>query len=660
MIKLLDCTLRDGGYINDWRFGKKNIKSIKKQLEKSRVDVIELGFLRDEPKNEDRTVFSSIDDVKSLIGDKLPDRQYAVMTEVSNPYPLDKLQDYSADAPDIIRVVVWKSMLKEGLEYCKGIVEKGYKIYVQPARVSQYSDKEFVNMVKAFEEINPLAVYIVDSWGTMYKDDALHYLKLADESLKNGVAVGYHGHNNMMQAFSIAQSFCECNIKRDIVIDASVYGIGRGAGNLNTEVFTKWANEKNGKNYNVDAIFDVFDDCIWKIYEQRKWGFSIPYLITAEYNANPDFADFFTKVGISETEIKKCIDLIPSTDRIIFDENVAYESLIRMNKEKWNKKIAIIVITERSKALEGYFMSSAQDLYTLGIDLIIFSSDEDGNIKRVTDIWREKYDNIKYHKHQCCSSTEEKVIAAYKTYLNDYEYVLVTRDGTPMNVDALFPKIEKKIEEKNDLIVINGVERDWQNIGSKEYTDIALFFKEQFRHMLILGVVIVKSDLMRDIIENIPLDRIRNCDFWHPVVFFEYLADKNFTASVILVNRVWRCNSGAANYSWWWKDPFRIWAQRYYEIIMSLPPVYDKYKGEVLNDHVIDCDCFSLDYMIKFKRVGGLTLFSINKYKKYFRYVSDTPLWLFYVVLLSPKFILKMLCKYMKKYRLVATWAREK
>ena len=363
MIKLLDCTLRDGGYVNDWRFGKNAIVDIKENLELSGVDIIELGFLRDEEANPDRTIFNDIKSVKDLIGEKLPNREYAVMAEVSNPFPLDKLEPYSEGAPEIIRVIVWKRMLKEGYEYCKGIVEKGYKLCVQPARVSQYSDEEFVDMIKMFNELNPMAIYVVDSWGTMYKDELLHYLKLADENLKDGVSVGYHGHNNMMQAFDVACAFCEQNLKRDLIIDASVYGIGRGAGNLNTEIFAKWANEKLGKIYNIEPIIGIYSGYIQWIYEHcEKWGYSVPYLITAKYNANPNFASFYEKYNVPNYMIEKCISSMTPDERIIFKREIAtkywklHNKHIKINilpnifKTKYNK----LKPHTKNKKYEGY------------------------------------------------------------------------------------------------------------------------------------------------------------------------------------------------------------------------------------------------------------------------------------------------------------------
>lgn len=327
-IKLLDCTLRDGGYVNNWCFGKDAILDIKNKLDEANIDIIELGFLKNEQYLENRTVFNNIEQLKKIIGIKKNNTLYAVMTEVVNPLPLEKISYFDDACPDIIRVIVWKSMLQEGFEYCRGIAEKGYKLCVQPARVSQYSDQEFLDMLKLFSKLDPFAIYIVDSWGTLYKNDFLHYLKLADNSLKSSVAIGYHGHNNLMQAFELASSFVEQNINRNIIIDTSVFGIGRGAGNLNSEIFAKWMNERKLKHYDCNSFIYIYDKYISEIYKKEKWGFSIPYFITAKYNCNPNYGSYYQKKGFTGIEIEKFISRLSSRDRIIFSPENANKAII--------------------------------------------------------------------------------------------------------------------------------------------------------------------------------------------------------------------------------------------------------------------------------------------------------------------------------------------
>lgn len=327
---LLDCTLRDGGYINDWRFGESAIKNITDKMVQSGVDIVEIGFLKNEPYQKDRCVFNSMEQVKKVIGKKKDGVKYAVMCEVANPLPLELLAPADKDSADIIRVIIWKTKhdeqgnivdaLQEGFEYCKGIVEKGYSLCVQPARVSQYSDEEFVAMVKQFSTLDPFAIYVVDSWGTQNPEDLLHYMHLADENMSEKISLGYHGHNNMMQALPAAQAMIHEKFERNIIIDASVYGIGRGAGNLNIEIVSKYMNEQCGKTYNIEFMLQVYEKYIKDIYCIEPWGYSILFYLTAKYDCNPNYARYFmkNKNNLNSLNFDKFLKQLNNTDKIIF------------------------------------------------------------------------------------------------------------------------------------------------------------------------------------------------------------------------------------------------------------------------------------------------------------------------------------------------------
>lgn len=330
-IKLLDCTLRDGGYLNNWEFGEDAIIDMTDQLSDTGVEIVEIGFLRNEPYQKSRTVFNSMEKVKRVIGKKKKGVEYAVMAEIANPFPLEMLAPADEDSADIIRVIIWKTKrdqdgnvrdaLEEGYEYCKGVVEKGYKLCVQPARVDQYSDEEFNAMVERFSQLNPMAIYVVDSWGTQNAEGLLHYMHLADERMPKGIRLGYHGHNNMMQALSVAQAMIKEGFERDIMIDASVFGIGRGAGNLNLEIIAKYLNEEHGKDYRIGYMLRVNERYIQKIYEKEKWGYSLPYYLTATYNCNPGYARVQEKPDIEVME--KMLGKLSDVDRVIYKRDKA-------------------------------------------------------------------------------------------------------------------------------------------------------------------------------------------------------------------------------------------------------------------------------------------------------------------------------------------------
>ena len=621
-IKLLDCTLRDGGYINDWNFGKAAIVDIKEELEKSNTEIIELGFIRDEDENEDRSIFTNIQEVKDLIGNKLTNREYAIMTEVSNPYPLDKLEPYSEGAPDIIRVIVWKRMLQEGFEYCKDIAEKGYKLCVQPARVSQYSDEEFVDMLNLFSQLNPYAIYVVDSWGTMYKDELLHYLELANKNLKPEIAIGYHGHNNLMQAFEVACAFCEEKLDRDLIIDSSVYGIGRGAGNLNTELITKWMNEKLNKNYDLDCFTRIYDKYVSKIYLQEQWGYSVPFEITAKYNCNPNYASYYNKNNVSNEMIEEAIKLLTSDERIIFKEDLAKKKLREAQKNKWAHKIVVVVVTaNRPEAVKGYLNATLSCLYNFGIDLIIYDSSSDDKIKDLIDVYKEKYDNLIYDRwngEYDGISIDNKVIDVYKKYSSKYDYVWVTREGTPINVNEVIPGIEKHLFNNDNLIIVDAICRDWKKHGNQTYTDPVDLFREQAHQMTVLGATIIKSDDIKEMLDEVPLDKETNYGIWQPIAILTHFAKKEFVASS-WVGNLWLPNECAKPSSHLYNKTLWQWGERWYKSIMALPSIYNTYKNEILKFELIDCQPFSEEFIAKSRKLDGISIKKILKYKKYLK-----------------------------------------
>lgn len=344
MKKLLDCTLRDGGYINNWNFGQVNIRTMKDALDASGADIVELGFLKNESYDPNRTVFNRIEQIESLAGNMDSGREYAAMIEVMNPIPIEELSPYNGGAVDIIRVIVWKDIhdeygnkldaLRRGFEYCKGIVERGYKLFVQPARVDQYSDEEFIDMLNMFKELSPTAIYVVDSWGTLSGDAIMHYVSLADQTLPEHIAIGYHGHNNLMQAFGAAVDFLkyDFSVDRDIIVDASVYGIGRCAGNLNSEVIAHYMNNAYQKEYNISPMIKMYEDIIRYIYDEHKWGYCMPYFITAQYGCHPNYGYYYGfEKGFSQPDLEGIISSLEGDDRILYCKETAdkYEQRYR-------------------------------------------------------------------------------------------------------------------------------------------------------------------------------------------------------------------------------------------------------------------------------------------------------------------------------------------
>lgn len=339
MIRLLDCTLRDGGYVNNWNFGYDAICNILNLMLQTNVEIVEAGFVRDVVYDKDKAVFPNIKTLDKIMADNkisTNGAEIAVMAEIANPIPLEKIEPAKETGVDIIRVIVWKTKhtidgqeidaLEESLEYCKGIIAKGYRVCVQPNRTDQYSEDEFVRMLNMFSAIKPYAIYIVDSWGTMYSNHVMHYMKLADEILPASVRIGFHGHNNMMQVFSTAEKIVEADFNHEIILDGSVDGIGRGAGNLNLELIARYLNHEKCCNYKLKPMFEIYDTYIKPLRKLYTWGSSIPFMLSADKNVNPNYvADYENVLTINQTS--EIYELMSNSEKIMYSTERAKKYL---------------------------------------------------------------------------------------------------------------------------------------------------------------------------------------------------------------------------------------------------------------------------------------------------------------------------------------------
>lgn len=313
--------MRDGGYINDWKFGENNINGIIHKLVDSNADIIECGYLyQSKSNNIDSTNFSNLSNFENR---SMPsNKTFCIMIDYGK-CDINEIPNYKKNnVINTIRVCFHKRDIYEALNFCKLIKEKGYRVFVQPMVTSSYSNEELLNLIKCVNNISADAFYIVDSHGTMSKEQLINLFNIADKNLNEGIQIGFHSHNNLQQAFSNAQALMELDTKRDIIIDSSVFGMGRGAGNLCTELLMQYLNEKQGENYNLKPIYKIFDEHLSDIFEKTKWGYSMPLFISAKYKCHPNYVIFLNKVGIRKVQdIDEIISKVSEDKKSVFDKN---------------------------------------------------------------------------------------------------------------------------------------------------------------------------------------------------------------------------------------------------------------------------------------------------------------------------------------------------
>lgn len=314
-VRILDCTLRDGGYITKWDFGRKTIRGVSQLLVDAGLDYIEIGYLNNRPYEEGSALFHSIEQIGDFLPQNRENTRVLAMADVTQ-FIEENMIPYDGTSIDGIRVVFYKHQIEEALTFCKTVKEYGYQLFVQPMVTIDYSIQEYTALAERICKLNPCGVSIVDSFGYMTKEDFRRYFMILDCILNKDAIIGFHSHNNMQMAFSQAQDIIDYKTGRILMIDASLCGMGRAAGNLNTEVITNYYNLGYGQRYDQSKIIEAISEYIMPITETHTWGYS-PYLfLTARYRCHPNFAMYLLEEKkITVEEFKQYLSMIPEKMR---------------------------------------------------------------------------------------------------------------------------------------------------------------------------------------------------------------------------------------------------------------------------------------------------------------------------------------------------------
>lgn len=355
-INILDCTLRDGGYANDWNFSNKDTKRTISKLLKSNIEIIECGFLDSQKgKENDCTRFKTYEVLENLVSDlTLNENQLLVAMVDLNAYDLSTLPNITKKSKiKGIRVAFRRTTYKEAIVQAKILKEKGFYVFMQPMSTISFSKDELENLIEEINSLNPYAFYIVDTTGSMYQDNFLSLYQIIEQSLDKNIKLGFHSHNNMQLSYAIAIDFINSVKNRDIIIDSSIYGMGRGAGNLNTELLADFLNKKYSKNYEIENILELIDSYFYALYKTNHWGYSLAHFLSASYSVHPNYASYLLDTKrLSINEIKTILEQIPNKnvyeysktlmEELYFMHNSSKQKLIKEPNIIPNKKVLLL------------------------------------------------------------------------------------------------------------------------------------------------------------------------------------------------------------------------------------------------------------------------------------------------------------------------------
>ena len=349
-ISLLDCTLRDGGYVNDWKFGHDNMVSVFERVVDAGTDIIEIGFLDERrPFDYDRSIMPDTDSVGKIYGD-LDRKGTKVFGMIDyGTCGIDHIKPQSESYLDGIRVIFKKHLREQALLFCEELKKLGYIVFAQLVSVTAYSDEELLDLCQIANEKKPDAVSMVDTYGLTHQKDLRHILEILDQNLEKNIAIGYHGHNNFQMGYANCQMVLAYSAKtdRDLLVDGSLYGMGKSAGNAPIELVAMHMNNEYGKNYHLSQYLEAIDANIMQFYQPATWGYSLFFFIAASNDCHPDYVKQLTnKHTLSIKQMTELLGKLQGEKKLLYDKDYMEKLYVEFQDKEINDTESVNALSE--------------------------------------------------------------------------------------------------------------------------------------------------------------------------------------------------------------------------------------------------------------------------------------------------------------------------
>lgn len=478
---IIDCTLRDGGYITNWNFGYNNIKYIINKLGDSKIDMIEIGFLESDFNNDklNYSKYSNNLEINEIVNDcKYKDN--CIFMIMHNKVKYDDLLDLNFCLVKKVRYCFKKNEIEDAFKNCYILYKQGFQIFLQPAAIHEYTEAELEDLIEKTNCLSPSAISIVDTYGLLLPDSFNRIVNIFNENLNKNINIGIHSHNNLQLSLYNAISILDLNLNRKIYIDTCVLGIGRGAGNLCTELAIHVLDKE--KKYSLDPIIDIIDNCFSVLKEEKQWGYSIEYFMTAYHRRHPNDILHIVDKDIKKINqilgLKKIKAVIFDFDGTIADTSLGIKKAIRYVENK----LGLARQTEEN--LLNHIGPPIEDAYKKSYDLENELLAEAINLHKEylkkygykeLEIYKGVFEVLNYLKNNHyligiatlkSSNITNKIIEFYK--LNNYfDKIIGSDEGKYKTKDEILNECIIKLNcDKNEVIFVGDSIYDY-NAASK-------------------------------------------------------------------------------------------------------------------------------------------------------------------------------------------------
>lgn len=286
-LAVLDCTIRDGGYLNNWKFDLKFVREVYRSLSKSGVEFAEIGY-RGSDKYFDKEKYGLwrftpekvLRDVSLNIGGA----KIALMADYGKVDDTDFCAAQES-LVNLVRLAVNKEELQNALKLLEKIKRKGYKTALNAMGYTNYSKAEQELLISLVRQSGIDYLYVVDSYGSLFPYQIQPIFEPLLASLK--IKIGFHPHNSLQMAFANTLEAIRCGIH---IVDSTIYGMGRAAGNLPTEIILSVLEKNTADKYNTVPILNIIDRYFVKLQKENSWGYQLSYMLSGIFGCHPNYA----------------------------------------------------------------------------------------------------------------------------------------------------------------------------------------------------------------------------------------------------------------------------------------------------------------------------------------------------------------------------------
>lgn len=315
-VQITDCTIRDGGYLFNKNSNPEFVKGIMKGLVEAGIDFVETGFLQTNVTG-DTLVYKNSVEARIYLPEDKKTTQFLGFCDNSR-YSLDNLDACDGNSFKWLRISFAKHETDESIEFCAGAMRKGYLVQFNPMDAISYTDDERALLVEKVNKVKPASFSIVDTFGAMDMLDLVRIFRQVDGLLDKGIKIGLHSHDNLGLSCALAERMIELagNTQRDVIVDGSLFGMGRGAGNAKTELLADYLNKHFRKNYCIEKLLEIIEKYIVPLTQNIRWGYDLPMYVCGTRHAHVDNVYHLEKsYGCTANEMYDVVGLLQPAQR---------------------------------------------------------------------------------------------------------------------------------------------------------------------------------------------------------------------------------------------------------------------------------------------------------------------------------------------------------